>query len=93
MFKQNCPLCERMASFEARDFGRRKAFLCEHCAEYIISNAAEARIQSAPTDWKDKLSARAKAAPNGKVLLITLPAASTQTGLATEEFHLEYVPR
>jgi predicted RNA-binding Zn-ribbon protein involved in translation (DUF1610 family) len=75
---QTCPLCETPAEYSGSDYGRRKAFNCPNCTEYIISVAAEARLNQAPEEWKKQLSAKARATNTDSILTITLPSVQQQ---------------
>lgn len=92
MSTQKCPLCERIASFESHGL-RRRLFHCEHCIDFIISNNAEGRLIGSQKQGKDQLSAMARVAPEGKVLVITLPAPSQQSDVATKAFCTNYEQR
>ena len=89
MSTQKCPLCERIASFESPAL-RRRLFHCENCTDFIISNNAEGRMMYAQQLQKDQLSAMARGAPKGTVLVITLPVPSDQSDVATNKFCTNY---
>jgi len=94
MSAQNCPLCNIPSEFIGTDYGKRKAFNCGNCTEFIISNLAETRLEQAPQKWKEDFSAKAKKAPSDKVLVITAPSSPQQSGgVASVALVGEYVLR
>lgn len=70
---QSCPLCGGPAAFSGHDYGRRKGFSCQNCTEFIITVSAEERLKESPQTWRNQLIEEAKATPEGKILVITIP--------------------
>lgn len=73
MTEQNCPLCGGSAVFSGHDYGRRKGFNCPNCTEFIVTPSAEARLKDSMQSWKDAITEKAKATPDGQILLIYVP--------------------
>lgn len=72
MPSQDCPICGNPADFNGQDYGRRKAFSCRNCTEFIIAEHMTDKLKEAPKEWKDEIIKRAKATPPGQVLTVDL---------------------
>ena len=81
---QNCPLCNRPAQYCFADYNKRKHFYCEHCTEFQITDTAEGKLHTAPQQWRDELSAKAKKVGPDLVLSIFVPSGQRNEGVAHE---------
>lgn len=93
MPSQDCPLCGNPADFNGQDYGKRKAFSCPDCTEFIITPDAESRLKESPPTWKEALSKQAKTTPEGKVLHITIPDRHQPDAANKMVLRGEYQPR
>lgn len=73
--KSICALCEKVASYEIRDNGKRKLFFCDTCKTFIITDTAERRLASS-TEWRKQLSEKAASLADNELLHIYVPEAS-----------------
>lgn len=88
---QDCPLCGNDAEYYLVDRQLRKHFLCGNCTQFQISVDAEARVTTAPSEWRSSLSTMAKAHPKGATLVIACPAtqAAAQDSAALSHEYVE----
>lgn len=93
MPSQDCPLCGSSASFNGQDYGRRKAFSCQYCTEFIITGGAEERLKESMQSWKDAIIEKAKATPGGQILLIYVPDQHQPDALNKNVLAAEYQTR
>ena len=92
MPKQDCPLCGKKAFFSGQDYGKRKAFHCKTCAEFIITLDAESKLEKSPPKWKPQLSEKAQKAPAGKILVIRITDRHQPNAQNVETLRGEYEP-
>lgn len=69
---ENCPLCEKTASFEFRDAGKRKWFQCNTCRSFIITDTAERRLVKS-LEWRKQLSELSASLAGNELLHIFVP--------------------
>ncbi|MBI4291291.1 MAG: hypothetical protein HY661_07430 [Betaproteobacteria bacterium] len=89
----NCPLCQRPAKFRFADYDNRKHFICDHCTEFHISVRAERVLADSIPDWRSQFSEKARQAKDDQVLVISLPSAPKQPGVANPALIGEFVLR
>jgi hypothetical protein len=92
-FEQKCVLCGRPAEYCLADYDKRKHFLCQHCTEYQITDTAEAKLATAPQEWRDQFSKKARSLGPGTVLVIYVPPSPKPEGVAYESLRGEPTPR
>jgi hypothetical protein len=80
--KQDCVLCGTPAEYCFADYGKRKYFSCENCTKYQITDSAEAKMETAPAEWRKQYSEQAKSLPDDMVLSISVPSDPKTEGLA-----------
>lgn len=90
---QACPLCGTDAQFEFHDHNNRKHYRCSVCKEYVITVLAEQKVLTASTQWQKSTSESAKKAPEGKILVITVPLGDSQKGMASPPLKSEFLAR
>jgi hypothetical protein len=90
---QACPLCGGPAAFSGHDYGRRKGFNCQNCTEFIVTLSAEARLKESMQPWKEAIIKKAKATPDGQILLIYVPDQHQPDAPNKEVLRAEYQPR
>lgn len=90
---QSCPLCGGSAAFSGQDYGRRKAFSCQNCTEFIVTVRAEARLKESMQSWKEAIIEKAKVTPDGQVLFIYVPDQHQPDALNKNVLSAKYQPR
>lgn len=76
------------AEFWFVDAYNRRHFHCTSCTDFQDSRRALDEVVQRPAEWRQALSARARARPAGKTLVVHWPASST----ASAELQVSYVP-
>jgi hypothetical protein len=75
--QQSCPLCADPAVFRLTQQPHGKKFSCPHCTDFWIDESSETYLKNLPevtfTDFRRKLSERAKKSPPGKLWVIREP--------------------
>ena len=80
-YSQKCPLCQNdKATFVIRDSIYR-LFDCQKCSQFVISNFAERKLQTASDDYLKSLSEKASKAEDGKILYIRAKEDNTDKNL------------
>ena len=87
---QICPFCGVEAEYQLVDHNNAKHFRCGTCTEFQISMEAEKRLGQSPR-WRPEYSAKAKQAPDGFALVITVPSTPKREGIANPAIVGEYV--
>lgn len=90
---QACPLCQGAATFYSVDYGQRKNFDCPKCGRFQISTRAEAKLSDAPAAWRASCAAKAAAAPNEHLLVITVPSVQQVPGMGYESLTADFVSK
>ena len=71
MPSQDCPLCKHESiPYIGADYGRSKVFNCPKCKVFVLPQATEHQLQTAPSDWLDALSKESSSVALGKLLFI-----------------------
>ncbi len=66
-----CPLCKLDAAASDIDSGNRARVYCERCTPFDVTRRVSQWLRDSPTVRREQLSAMAKAAPEGKLLVLT----------------------
>ncbi len=82
--KQNCVLCHGPAEYRWADYRKRKHFFCSTCIEYQITDTAETKLATAPSEWRQQYSEKAKSLGSDTVLVIFVPNVQKTEGTAYE---------
>lgn len=85
MVQQSCPLCDIVSTYCVTRAGVGKRFTCKVCGEFWISMGAERKLSNHSPAWRAALSAKAKGASDGKVLVIRLPNPPNEHAPIVEE--------
>ncbi len=91
--EQRCPLCDTQAVYYGVDANNLKYFNCTSCTYYLISWRAEERVIIAPFDKRQGLARMAQLAPEGQVLLISVPPPSQDPEVPREPFSASWVAK
>ena len=91
--KQNCVLCHQPAEYRWADYRKRKHFFCGNCTEYQITDTAERKLATAPSEWCNQLSEKAKSLGDSAVLVIFVPDVQKTEETAYESLRGEPTPR
>lgn len=90
---QDCPLCGTPADYCLVDFDKCKYFDCPNCSLFQISLQAEKVILRAPQQWRDSYAQKARQAADEHALVIRVPSASQEPGVASAVLSGKFVLR
>ena len=71
-----CPLCHQNADASDIDYDNRARVYCSGCSAYDITKFAFQGLTGSKVDHRNRLIGLAKAAPPGKILVITQAGAA-----------------
>lgn len=84
ILSQDCPLCDKVATYEIvhDPFGKR--FACPSCAEFFIDSSSERYLSKLPevtkTETREKLRKIAESCPSDQLFVIREPRSDERGG-------------